>query len=660
MTPPRANWKLPSLGVAAIGAAAALPLLLGAGDVASAQPGQLQRFSSCTDLKAFAREATIRAMRSRQTVYAVEDMAGAAGAPLASSAGGAKDAAARAATPEAGTDYSTTNVQIPGVDEPDIVKTDGRMLYALAHTRLYAVDVTGDAPRVVGSLDVGVSPREMLLTGGGLIVIGSAAVPFARSVVPPTGGMEDSATLPAPAPDPSDTTTIIKVEIADPAAMRVAERFGTDADYVSARMSDGTIRVVLQSNRPPIPAIETTVPGALSDAAYVAELDKQPAESWLPSYHVDGPDGERTNPAPITPCESVSRTIGADTGTSTLTVLTIDPGAGLEPVDRDTVMGAGSQVMMSGDNLYVTTTSYADAGTGPDERTDIHMFDVSRPTVTDYRASGSVAGTLLNQFAMDEHDGVLRVATTRSHAGGPAIMDGRSFIGGPGSSDSAVTTLRVDGRRLVTMGEVAGLGKGERIYSVRFMGDRGYVVTFRQTDPLYTVDLSDASHPRVTGELKIPGYSAYLHPIGENLVLGVGQDATGVGQRTGTQVSLFDTSDPARPRQVDKWTAPGTGTQAEWDHHAFLWWAPRSMAVLPLTPQWTDTMPAQPADAVALRVTPDGIDGVRELAPPPGAPSVAATLRSVVVAGRLLSISDEGITSRSVDTLDGAAWTPLR
>ena len=112
-------------------------------------------------------------------------------------------------------------------------------------------------------------------------------------------------------------------------------------------------------------------------------------------------------------------------------------------------------------------------------------------------------------------------------------------------------------------GRIGGLGKGERVYSVRFVGDTGYVVTFRQIDPLYTLDLADPERPRVLGELKIPGYSAYLHPIGEGLLLGVGQDATEEGRPTGTQISIFDVSDLRRPTRVHQ-EALGMGwTEAE-------------------------------------------------------------------------------------------------
>jgi Beta propeller domain len=122
---------------------------------------------------------------------------------------------------------------------------------------------------------------------------------------------------------------------------------------------------------------------------------------------------------------------------------------------------------------------------------------------------------------------------------------------------------------------------------VRFADDVAYLVTFRQTDPFYTVDLHDPAAPSVVGELKITGYSGYLHPIGDHLVIGVGQEASGQGRVQGSKVSLFDVTDLANPKELAKWTMPGAYTGAEWDHHAFLWWPATKTLVLPITTQLT-------------------------------------------------------------------------
>jgi hypothetical protein len=153
--------------------------------------------------------------------------------------------------------------------------------------------------------------------------------------------------------------------------------------------------------------------------------------------------------------------------------------------------------------------------------------------------------------------------------------------------------LRLDGDRLTTVGKVGGLGRNEQIYSVRFIGPIGYVVTFRRTDPLYTIDLSDPAAPKVVGQLKILGYSAYLHPAGDGLLLGIGQDADAQGRATGLQMSLFDVSNPAEPKRVSRVTLPNTWSDAEGDHHAFTF--ADGLALVPYNRQWWYNGPGQPA-----------------------------------------------------------------
>ena len=157
--------------------------------------------------------------------------------------------------------------------------------------------------------------------------------------------------------------------------------------------------------------------------------------------------------------------------------------------------------------------------------------------------------------------------------------------------------LARDGAELVEVGRVGNMGRGERIHAVRFLGDMAFVVTFRRTDPFYVVDLSDPTVPTVRGELKITGYSGYLHPVGDDLILGIGQEATEEGMTTGAKATLFDVSDPADPTELDTWSPGGGSSAVEWDHRAFLWWPPEALAVMPFT-DWSDDR----AEAVLLRV----------------------------------------------------------
>src|SRR5690606_13043510 len=165
-------------------------------------------------------------------------------------------------------------------------------------------------------------------------------------------------------------------------------------------------------------------------------------------------------------------------------------------------------------------------------------------------------------------------------------------------SESTVYVLRQRGETLVETGSVGGLGKRERMYAVRFVGAVGYVVTFRQTDPLYTVDLGDPTAPEGLGELKITGYSAYLHPAGDGRLIGVGQEDTTQGRIRGTQVSLFDIGDLARPSRIAQYHVRYGHSEAEFDPHAFLYWPKTGLLVVPLSSR------AEPdGEALVLRVT---------------------------------------------------------
>ena len=269
--------------------------------------------------------------------------------------------------------------------------------------------------------------------------------------------------------------------------------------------------------------------------------------SWLPSYRIKRAGAKAGRARPLVQCRHVRRPT-AFSGLGMLTVLTVDLTKGLQPVDSAAVMTDGRIVYASPESLYVATERWADR---PDPekptqeqvgaQTEIHKFDISSPVKTQYRGSGRVSGFLLSQWSLSEYKGVLRVVSTESPAWWGAGRETESFL----------TTLRPSGGALVQAGRIGGLGKGERVYSVRFVGDTGYVVTFRQIDPLFTLDLSQPERPRVLGELKIPGYSAYLHPIGEDLLLGVGQDADEKsGRPLGTQLSIFDVSDLRKPTRL--------------------------------------------------------------------------------------------------------------
>ena len=385
------------------------------------------------------------------------------------------------------------------------------------------------------------------------------------------------------------------------------------------------------------------------------------ADNWIPYYIVTDADGEVTAEGTLFDCDRASHP-EEFSGLDMLSVTTIDLGAGLEVVDSTGLLATGDTIYASTDSLYVATQNWdtwmwaqgGDIVPQPDGvSTEIHKFDISRTDSTGYVASGSVRGYLLNQFAMDEHEGLLRVASTTAPA----------WWGGEFEAESMVTILEEEGNELVEVGSVDGLGETGQIYSVRFMGDTAYVVTFRQTDPLYTVDLSDPANPEVVGELKILGYSAYLHPVGEGLLMGIGQDASDTGRVQGTQVSIFDVSDPSDPIRVDQITLDGgSSSQVEYDHHAFMYWEPTGLAMVPIQQWWSDGKSDSVFyGAVGLMVDDDGdLEEIRRVAHPGGADDSwdyrALISRTIVIGGNVYTVSGKGIMKSDIDSLAEEAW----
>jgi uncharacterized secreted protein with C-terminal beta-propeller domain len=492
-----------------------------------------------------------------------------------------------------GEDVSGTNNQEQGVHEPDTVKTDGETLFVLSNGSLHAVDVSRGAPRLVGTIEFKESyPESMLLRGKTLLVLGSG----------PAGAR------------------MTQVDVSDPKSMLVRRTQDVDGAIVDARRVGRSARVVVSS---------------YPDAAYAEPALREKARGWLPVSTLTFRRSGRQETGRAVRCGAVRRPASFG-GAGVLTVYTVDMGAGLPAVDADAIFSGGETVYGSASSLYVATQRFEDGTYEPG--TMIHRFDISEPERTTYAASGFVAGTLLNQFSLSEDKGVLRAASTRGF--------------GP-DAESRVTTLRQDGGYLVPRGKVDGLGKGERIYAVRFIGDAGYVVTFRQTDPLYTLDLSDPSDPRVRGELKIPGYSAYLHPVGDGLLLGVGQDADeSSGTTQGLQISLFDVADLAHPKRLQqrKLGERFSGSAVEWDHHAFLWWPATRLAMLPVDSQGFTGAAGFTVDRAA------GIAELGRISHPADAGWAPPIERASVVRGHLYTISSHGVRASSPADLSGDAW----
>jgi hypothetical protein len=354
---------------------------------------------------------------------------------------------------------------------------------------------------------------------------------------------------------------------------------------------------------------------------------------------------------------SCGQTTHAETpvGASTLLVTTLRPADGLGATDSDAVTTDGDLLYASADRLYVATSRWGTTGpvrpmadspksdsstaTVADEvTTELHAFDTTSATTTSYLGTGSVPGYVMGRWALSSYDGFLRVATTRQ----PPWDGERS-----GETSSMVVKLAERDGALVETGRVEGLGRTERIQAVRYFGDIAAVVTFRQTDPLYLLDLS--GDPKLLGELKVPGFSTYLHPIGDGRILGLGQEANEQGRVSGAQLSVFDVSDLSHPVQVDRLQLGQGWTPAMQDSRAFSYDPDRRMALFAFT-TWDQTGRTQgTAGAVGVRVSEDG--QLAEVGRMPVHPTTP-TNRVLVDDGHLYAVSDSGVAVGDPATMD--------
>jgi uncharacterized secreted protein with C-terminal beta-propeller domain len=598
----------------------------------AAHTGRLVAFNNCPALVGYAKASAARfvgpyGLGSPAILHAAT--------PGVAAKGAAPTAAAdNAQAPQEGVDYSGTNTQEVGVDEPDMLKTNGNTLFTVSGNQLESVDVSGKAPKLLDTVQLqnGWS-NELLLSGTHLLVLSRGGY-----WIEPLPAM--AARMIAPVQTQSVLT---EFDVSDPSSLKVMQTLTLDGSYVDARQIGSTVRVVSSEQLPiEVPWVQPTQGMSTADATArnKSVLASTHTKVWLPTYHL----GKHGASHALVSCRDVRRP-PIFSGLGMLTVTTIDLSKSLDPVDSTAVMTDGRIVYASPTTLYVATENWNDRPlpASPQDApggvtTQIHAFDISDPTKTTYLGSGSVPGYLLSQWSLSDFQGVLRVVSTDA----PAWWG----EGSQPTSQSYLTTFRAGGGKLNQLGQLGGLGQGERVYAVRFIGNDGFVVTFRQVDPLHTLDVSDPAHPKLVGELTIPGYSAYLHPIADGLLLGIGQDVGANNEPTGTQISLFDVSDLAHPQRIAH-TSLGQGwSAAESDHHAFLYWQPTGLVMVPFGQQ-----------AVGMHVSKSGIDELgRIVQTDANSSSLPEIERALVVRGSVLTVSSQGVKANDLKTFANVGW----
>jgi hypothetical protein len=398
-----------------------------------------------------------------------------------------------------------TNVQEAGVDEPDVAKAADGLLVRVTGDRLLTYDVSGAQPRALGSAVLERTGHPQLL------LIGDRAVVLGSVTEDPAAG----APLVAPAPQ----TWVRTFDLSDPAHPVALDTRQYDGSLVAARQTGDVVRLVLSAG---LPALDFEQPSSTGDQhsslAHNRDVVRRTTISdWLPQVSTSGLAGSTTTTA-LVDCADVA-VPDSFGGLGTLSVVGFRAGAPGEA--SATAVATGSDVAyLSPGHLYVASAPApvrpvpvggpccAVAPTRGARATHLHAFDLAG-TAARYVGSGTVDGTVAGSSSMDEQHGVLRVAVTSEAA--------------DGGVDTSVVLLHPEAGRLVEVGRLDGLGPGQQLRSVRWFDDLAVLVTFRQTDPFYVVDLADPARPHLLGALHLPGWSAYLHPVGPHLVLGLGQ-----------------------------------------------------------------------------------------------------------------------------------------
>ncbi|WP_257451232.1 beta-propeller domain-containing protein [Archangium lipolyticum] len=573
------------------------------GDIPGNQPVQmkarLESFQSCEALESYIEDAAVLDMRttleqSKPSYWktrggwfgGAEDSAGAP-APSTGAPGGA---------PSAPNNHTGTNNQVAGVDEADFVKNDGTRIFVLSGQKLYAHrSWPAESLHAASALTLEGWPREMFLRGDKVVVFSEVYEPR-----PDMNGGKSSGSSCAPMGPcggyGATHTKVTTVDVSNLDAPQVTGQLYLPGGYHNARMAGSSVRLVMRDQFRWPTGIRWWPDYSQElwedQDRLEKEIDKLKGQNeqlireralsdWLPEGRFKRPDGSVETVG--YDCGDFHKT-NAPTRLGIVTVASIDLDAeAARAPGRTSLVAEPGEVYATESALYMATPHWwwwPEAG--QKDHTYVHKLDLSQPHSTRYAASGTVEGHLLDQFSMDEHEGVLRVATTISSR---VSELGNSW--GRLETTNRVATYAEEGGQLRLLGKSEELAKGERIFSARFLGDKGYVVTFRQVDPLFTFDLSDPAHPRKVGELKVPGFSTYIHPLGTTHLLTVGMNVpeNGDWSTRAVKLSLFDVTDPAHPREA---FTQLVGTASGWseslyNHKAFNYFPAKGLLAIPFT-----------------------------------------------------------------------------
>ena len=607
-------WLLAVVPILALGIVATQHFAL----AQSSESGSLRGFTGCGDLHEHYVKLAVASAQEEQYIEeeeAVEDdvgpfpSTGADGGDSIEREEAAEEAADESAADEGEVSETGTNVQERGVDESDIIKTDGTHFYILRPQSLLIAEITEAGPLVeVGRIEFSdLGHRQELLIGSG-----KAIVVRQLSGIMSTLKVDDGELI-RPEHELNyfrEQSEVLEIDISDAASPTVLRELNLDGRFLSARLVGDDLRVAMQHSSV-IPFVSPWSFGwqnrwtnaeqyneALRDAFNLGQ--------WFPLFGFQDHADLSFSHGYAVEC---SQTFAPEDRLptrwgeppSTAFMLSFDLTEGIGEWGSVAVLGMATNptVYASRDSLYLA------APTNWWRDTAIHRFDISDPFEPTYFGGAVVSGQLLSQWSLSEHDGYLRVATTDWNKW-PTVSRVTVLEAVADESDQEKESSSPTGS-LEQVGVVTGLGATESIFAVRFAGDVGYVVTFRQVDPLYVLDLSDPTDPKQVGELKIPGFSRYLHPLSGGLLFGVGRDADPkTGRERGLQATLFDVSDRAEPTQIAVLPLGDDAySPVESDHRAFRY--QNGVAWIPVGPNDHWLRQTHDGAFVGVRVTSEGL-----------------------------------------------------
>lgn len=566
-------WFLTGLGLLVAISGLTCPQTPGDKNQVRERVASLRGFGSPEELRAYLVQQAEAVTQSRSTGGGLFDAFGAM--PLAAPTAGAMEGGAASNTSgtadaSGSTSFSTTNIQEAGVDESDIVKNDGQYIYALRGKTIHIVKgAPPDALAELATVQLDEQGDSLYLHAGRLVALSQTgyyypvdfgggvatglAVAPSTPVASPTAA--DTAVSSSPVISAGPQTTVTIINISDPAQPVTEATLKFQGSFANSRMIDNLLYLVLTTT--------PTLPGNPTPLA----LEAMPLENWIPNYTLKTADGS-TQSGEIAAWQDFYRPEDPQ-GYAITSVITLNVDAPTTPFKTTAVSANAGVIYASTKALYVTDTNYDFSANAYRTDTEVHKFAFSTDG-TVYVGSGLVPGRLLNQYSLGEYQDNLRVATTVDQVVTTPQSSGNVNLGAV-SSVSAVTNNNVyvlgeAGGSLSILGKIEGIAPGEQIYAARFLGKRGFLVTFRRVDPLFTLDLTDPANPKIAGQLKVPGYSDYIQLLDDNHLLTIGKDAQDAGSFAwvqGIQLSIFDVTDPTNPTQLYKQVIGGRGSYSE-------------------------------------------------------------------------------------------------